>query len=65
MDFQVPLPCRSHAKRSEHRYRGLYGHSGEQLQAIRFPITTDAARGPPGRRSRPELQALSNSLQLT
>jgi hypothetical protein len=44
-------------------YTGLGGDS-PALPARRWPLPC-GGRGPPGRRGRPELQAMSNSLQLT
>jgi len=42
---------------------GYFWRIGRPVQAGR--PDSIGGRGPPGRRSRPELQALSNSLQLT
>jgi hypothetical protein len=59
--FRVPAPTKGNGTR--------YSASNVPIRSTAAPITDGfggaiSGRGPPGRRSRLELQALSNSLQL-
>jgi hypothetical protein len=60
------MGCDWPASASEHRYSDAKGHFWRAGQPVQTALAVSpGGRGPPGRRSRFELQALSNSLQLT
>jgi len=66
MSFEVRLPTCGLLVESERRSsarKGLVLRFARSSEAI--PPDPIGGRGPPGRHRRPELQALSNSLQLT
>ena len=66
MSFEVRLPTCGLLVESERRSsarKGLVLRFARSSEAV--PPDPIGGRGPPGRHRRPELQALSNSLQLT
>jgi hypothetical protein len=66
MPFGDLARLRRHDIASERVYSACNPPCGSCCRAPQRPRPIEAiGRGPPGRRRRPELQALSNSLQLT
>ena len=66
MQFQILESHREPSNGSKDRCCRFYQHSRAQFApGFRVHPRANAGRGPPGRLCRPELQALSNSLQLT
>jgi len=66
VQFTLSSHSRPLTNASDHRYSSENGHPRSPWRSFyRGFLGTRSGRGPPERWMRPELQAMSNSLQLT